>query len=136
MTYAAQAATELLDALHHAHLLETRQRVYESIADLRYAARHEVEVMLPTLKAEIKRIGKALEDARERGLNHGDVIYDELVRTIREVNHARAHNRQRIKDLALDQAINKAALAELNREISYFEAEGLELEVEQIINYH
>ncbi|USV41000.1 minor tail protein [Xanthomonas phage BUDD] len=136
MTIAAQKATELLDALHLNHLLDTRAAVYASIEDLRDHARHEVEVMLPTLKAEIKRIGAALEDARSRGLNHGDVIYDELVRAIREVNHARAHNRQRIKELAEDQAINKAALAELNREISYFEAESLLDEVEKIITYH
>lgn len=136
MTIAAQKATEMLDALHHAHLIETRRHVYNSIEDLRDEARHEVEVMLPTLKAEIKRVGLALEDARARGLNHGDVIYDELVRTIRELNHARAHNRHRIKEIAEDQAINKAALAELNREISYFEAEALELEIDQIITYH
>ena len=116
-------ALDILNLLRYENMIETRLGLYRAIEDTKQAARYENEVVLPNLKQEIKTIGLALQDARARGLGPGDVIYDELVVHVQRANHARAHNRYRIKELAHDQAVQKAALAEINREISIWDGD-------------
>lgn len=123
MTTVAQKASDFLNDLRFDHMVGLRLELYQAIEQVRLETRHENDVVRVHLQTEIKRIGSALEECRAKGIGPGDVIYDELVRQIRAVNFARAHNRARVNQLAEDQAIQKAALAELNREISYWEAD-------------
>lgn len=123
MTTVAQKASDFLNDLRFDHMVGLRLELYQAIEQVRVETRHENDVVRVHLQNEIKRIGSALEECRAKGIGPGDVIYDELVRQIRAVNFARAHNRARVNRLAEDQAIQKAALAELNREISYWEAD-------------
>ena len=112
---------ELLDSLHYEYLTNLRLQLYRAIEETRDEARYQDEEARPAIVAEIKRIGQALEDARSVGLRPGSPIYDELVVHVRRANHERAHNRFIVKQLAADQAVQKGALAEINREISNFE---------------
>ncbi len=114
-----QVAHSQLNYLFLAFLSDLRGGLYEEIENNRFDTLVENEVTRPTLVAQIKKISAAIEEARAS--NAPQNVIDTLITQIQYVNRLRHHNRCSVKDLAFEQAVNKAMLAEVNREISHVE---------------
>jgi len=97
--------------------LQTRRNeLYRTINETREALDYEDGERRVALVAAIKRVGAAIEDARKT-LAPYEVVMT-LIDVVQGLNMARHENREVVKELAREQSVNKAMLAEINREIS------------------
>jgi hypothetical protein len=121
-------ARAILNSRHHGFLIDSRDELYDNIEDNRAATVYENEIVRPSIQANIKRVGAAIEIARSTGASE-DVI-ETLIEQVQMFNRMRHTNRLAVKELAFEQAINKAMLAEISRDISYIEAD---IEIDELV---
>lgn len=114
-----EIAQQNLDELFYEFNLDLRAALYDTIDENRREAVYQDNVIRPDLQANIKELGEILQHARTSGARQ--VIQDTLVAGIQHFNRKRHDNRLRVKELAAEQAVNKAMLAEVNRAISGYE---------------
>lgn len=121
-----EAAHATLGALYFEWLQDVRDEVYDNLQGTRDAINFEQETR-ESIQERIRGYDKAISCARELG---EEVAVAALITGVQELNRLRHTNRENIKDLSFDQGVNKALLAELNREISRVETFMVELEGE------
>ena len=120
MSFAVRTEANLmLGDLYLNFLKDRRDELYVLIDEHREALNYEDGELRLSIIESIKQVGEAISQAKITLAPY--TVVNTLLEIMQGLQDARQENRERVKELAFQQSVNKAALAEVSREISRVE---------------